>query len=408
MALQTFASGYAVMIILMCKGCLSQQPGCGKAALNTRIIGGQDASPGSWPWQVALKWSGFAYCGGSLITNQWVLTAAHCITSYCLNFTSAHLGLNNLSSSNPKEEIRTLEHFICHPEYNKNTLENDLCLLKLSSPVNFTSYIQPVCLASVNSTFHDGVTTWVTGFGKTDSGFLANILQEVDVPIVGHKKCSCYNLNFYKITDNMICAGLKAGGKDSCQENPLPLMLTIIYFGEEHYALPRGDSVKVEQNRRGKCGKRGKGQCRGDSGGPLVIKSGFSWIQAGIVSFGKGCALPMQPGVYTRVSKYQTWIKDTVTGMKPGFVTFTSPGVNSDLQFICPTISPSTARTTNSTTKPAINPIIPPTIKNVPVSLINTDKSVFASGKTLNDFTPLVCVFALALFLHGFVGSGGI
>nr|XP_015801842.2 chymotrypsin-like protease CTRL-1 [Nothobranchius furzeri] len=363
MALQTFASGYAVMIILMCKGCLSQQPGCGKAALNTRIIGGQDASPGSWPWQVALKWSGFAYCGGSLITNQWVLTAAHCITSYCLNFTSAHLGLNNLSSSNPKEEIRTLEHFICHPEYNKNTLENDLCLLKLSSPVNFTSYIQPVCLASVNSTFHDGVTTWVTGFGKTDSGFLANILQEVDVPIVGHKKCSCYNLNFYKITDNMICAGLKAGGKDSCQ---------------------------------------------GDSGGPLVIKSGFSWIQAGIVSFGKGCALPMQPGVYTRVSKYQTWIKDTVTGMKPGFVTFTSPGVNSDLQFICPTISPSTARTTNSTTKPAINPIIPPTIKNVPVSLINTDKSVFASGKTLNDFTPLVCLFALALFLHGFVGSGGI
>uniref|UniRef100_A0A3B4FIP6 Plasma kallikrein-like n=1 Tax=Pundamilia nyererei TaxID=303518 RepID=A0A3B4FIP6_9CICH len=249
-----------------------------------RIIGGQDAPPGSWPWQAALSIFGSFSCGGSLITDQWVLTAAHSCIS--LGAVSVHLGRHSQSGLNPNEVTQTLENIVCHPKYNPLTIENDICLLKLSAPVNFTDYIQPICLASENSTFYSGTSSWVTGDGS-----LSNILQEVNVPIVGSNECKCYYQDFSEITENMICAGLKAGGKDSCQ---------------------------------------------GDSGGPLMTKKESVWVQSGVVSFGYGCAEPMRPGIYTRVSQYQKWISDTITGKSPGFVTFTSPGTDSDLDFTCP------------------------------------------------------------------------
>uniref|UniRef100_A0A3Q2CEM9 Peptidase S1 domain-containing protein n=1 Tax=Cyprinodon variegatus TaxID=28743 RepID=A0A3Q2CEM9_CYPVA len=197
----------------------------------SRIIGGQDAQPGAWPWQVYFT-TNDSSCGGSLINDQWVLTAAHCI------------------NSNKNNTVK--EKSICQKWW-YFTSENDICLLKLSAPINFTNYIQPVCLASENSTFHDGVTSLVTGFGVTDSGHTST-LQEVEVPIVGNNRCT------YLDTNNYLCAGLQQGGKDSCQ---------------------------------------------GDSGGPLVVQNQNSsiWVQAGVVSFGEGCAKPMKPGIYTRVSK---------------------------------------------------------------------------------------------------------
>uniref|UniRef100_A0A8C9XUD5 trypsin n=1 Tax=Sander lucioperca TaxID=283035 RepID=A0A8C9XUD5_SANLU len=98
-------------------------------------------------------------------------------------------------------------------------------------------------------------------------------LMEVNVPIVGNRECNC-DYGVGSITNNMICAGLRAGGKDSCQ---------------------------------------------GDSGGPLVSKQGSRWILGGIVSFGNGCAQPNFPGVYTRVSQYQSWINNQITSSQPGF-----------------------------------------------------------------------------------------
>uniref|UniRef100_A0A3Q4HZF1 Peptidase S1 domain-containing protein n=1 Tax=Neolamprologus brichardi TaxID=32507 RepID=A0A3Q4HZF1_NEOBR len=112
---------------------------------------------------------------------------------------------------NPNAVTVTLESIICHPDYNAATYENDMCLLQLSTPVNFTDYIQPVCLASAGSTFNSGTSSWVTGRGLTPE-----ILQEVNVPIVGNNQCRC-ELQKFVITDNMICAGLQNGGKDSCQ-----------------------------------------------------------------------------------------------------------------------------------------------------------------------------------------------
>uniref|UniRef100_A0A3Q0S050 Peptidase S1 domain-containing protein n=1 Tax=Amphilophus citrinellus TaxID=61819 RepID=A0A3Q0S050_AMPCI len=254
---------------------------CGRSVKNVRIVGGQDATPGSWPWQVALFTFGSSSCGGSLITNQWVLTAAHCSSFLDLLFTKVHLGHHNQLGLNPNAVTQTIEKIVCHPAHNPFTSENDICLLKLSAPVNFTDYIQPICLASGNSTFYNGTSSWVTGFGDTtDGGSPSNVLQEVNVPIVGNRECKCYYKDVTDVKENMICAGLKAGGKDSCQ---------------------------------------------GDSGGPLMIKKDSIWIQSGVVSFGDGCALPMRPGVYTRVSCYQKWISNTITGTPPGFVAFASP-----------------------------------------------------------------------------------
>ncbi|XP_069015081.1 serine protease 27-like [Embiotoca jacksoni] len=295
MALQQFACGFTVMILLLCKACHSQEPDCGRVVINSRIVGGQDAAPGSWPWQAILFRNGTFRCGGSLITNQWVLTAAHCLTRDDLKNSKIFLGRYNQTGGNPNEVSRTLEDIICHPKYNTHNFNNDICLLKLSAPVNFTDYIRPICLASENSAFHNGTSSWVTGFGRTGDGNLPNILQEVNVPIVGNNKCNCSYEDIAGITENMICAGLENGGKDSCN---------------------------------------------GDGGGPLMSKDGGRWVQSGIVSFGVGCALPRRPGVYARVSQYQEWILENINGTAPGIVDFISRGNDSDTDFTCPTTRP--------------------------------------------------------------------
>ncbi|XP_030592371.1 transmembrane protease serine 9-like isoform X1 [Archocentrus centrarchus] len=297
----------AAVLMLLTQESESQLNVCGQASLNTRIVGGQDATPGSWPWQVSLQTSGRHFCGGSLINNQWVLCAAHCFQSYTASDVTVYLGLQSLQGSNTNKVSRSVSQVIIHPNYNSDTDDNDISLLKLSSSVTFTNYIRPVCLAASNSTFYSGSNTWVTGWGTIASGvslpFPQN-LMEVEVPIVGNRKCNC-NYGVGKITDNMVCAGLSAGGKDSCQ---------------------------------------------GDSGGPMVIKQNGLWIQAGIVSFGRGCALPNFPGVYARVSRYETWINGLITSNQPGFITFTSSGTDSDLSVSCTGLPPVTTTIPPTTT----------------------------------------------------------
>uniref|UniRef100_A0A3Q1J8V5 Peptidase S1 domain-containing protein n=1 Tax=Anabas testudineus TaxID=64144 RepID=A0A3Q1J8V5_ANATE len=256
---------------------------CGQPPLNNKIVGGQVASAGSWPWQVSLQISRRHFCGGSLINDQWVLTAAHCTTCSV----TVYLGLQSREGYNPNQQFRRVSLIINHPRYISITQVNDIALLKLSSPVTFTNFVLPVCLAASDSTFYSGTDSWVTGWGATASGAntISQDLREVKVPVVGNRQCNC-DYGVGTITNNMMCAGLSSGGKDSCQ---------------------------------------------GDSGGPMVSKQGSRWIQSGIVSFGEGCALPNFPGVYTRVSQYQSWINSTITSNQPGFITFTSTGNDSDL-----------------------------------------------------------------------------
>ncbi|XP_045899472.1 prostasin-like [Micropterus dolomieu] len=283
---------------------------CGQPKLNTKIVGGQVASEGSWPWQASLQDStGFHFCGGSLINNEWVLTAAHCFASTDPKAVTVVLGLQSLQGSNTNKVSQTVSQIIIHPSYKSGTKENDICLLKLSSPVTFNTFILPVCLAAPGSTFYNGTAAWVTGWGDIGSGVSLpspGNLMEVQVPVVGNRQCNC-DYGEGRITDNMMCAGLSAGGKDSCQ---------------------------------------------GDSGGPMVSKQGGHWIQEGVVSFGRGCALPNFPGVYTRVSQYQSWINKQITSNQPGYITFTSNGTDSDLNVTCSDLPLTTTTLTSTTLAP--------------------------------------------------------
>uniref|UniRef100_A0A671LTE9 Trypsin-3-like n=1 Tax=Sinocyclocheilus anshuiensis TaxID=1608454 RepID=A0A671LTE9_9TELE len=244
---------------------------CGKAPLNTKIVGGQAAVQGSWPWQASLHriTSGSHFCGGSLINKDWVLSAAHCFQRY----EELRLIFVSIYSTAAANISRTVTRLITHPSYSTTTQNNDIALLQLSSSVTFTDYIRPVCLAAAGSVFGGGTKSWITGWDTQ----IPNILQEVQIPIVNNSVCNKAYGGI--ITSNMLCAGLDEGGKDSCQ---------------------------------------------GDSGGPMANKNNSQWIQSGIVSFGRDCGIPKFPGVYTRVSQYQSWISSPISSDLPGFVSFTS------------------------------------------------------------------------------------
>uniref|UniRef100_A0A668UIB1 Peptidase S1 domain-containing protein n=1 Tax=Oreochromis aureus TaxID=47969 RepID=A0A668UIB1_OREAU len=275
--MELFSCG-VLLLALTLTGSNAQLDVCGQAPLNTRIVGGQDAPAGAWPWQVSLQTSGSHFCGGSLINNEWILTAAHCFGSITSpSKLTVYLGYETLQGTNTNGVSRSVSQIITHPNYNSNTENNDIALLQLSSTVEFTNYIRPVCLAEAGSDFPAGTTTWVTGWGNIRDGVSLSFpgtLQEVSVPVVSNTNC---NNAYGIITSNMICAGVTQGGKDSCQ---------------------------------------------GDSGGPLVAKNSSVWVQAGVVSFGKGCAQPNFPGVYTRVSQYQSWISSHITTNQPGYINF--------------------------------------------------------------------------------------
>ncbi|XP_024281177.1 transmembrane protease serine 9 [Oncorhynchus tshawytscha] len=270
---------------------------CGTTSFNNKIVGGEDAPAGSWPWQASVHQFGGHVCGGSLINKEWVMSAAHCFSGSSPNDWNIILGRQNQEGSNPNEVSRTVAQIVLHPVYDSDTNDNDIALLRLTSPVNFTNYIRPVCLAASDSFYHNGTDSWVTGWGKINEGkFLPSpqALQEVEVPVLGNRQCNCLN-RVGSVTDNMLCAGVLTGGKDSCQ---------------------------------------------GDSGGPMVAKQNSVWIQSGVVSWGFGCARPNLPGVYTRVSRYQPWIDSKITTDKPGFVQFTSSGVDTDSSYTCPGLPP--------------------------------------------------------------------
>nr|XP_061807657.1 chymotrypsin-like protease CTRL-1 [Nerophis lumbriciformis] len=286
-------------ILLTSKDGVKAQVGCGEAPLNSRIVGGDDAAEGTWPWQVSMHYNGFHICGATVINEEWILTAAHCILSTNLEPWRLYFGKQNQSDTSPNEVNRTVARIIVHPDYNNSTFNNDITVMKLSSPLNYTEYIRPICMASKDSKFNNGTMCWGSGWGRLGAdqpnvGF--ERLQEVKIPIIGNNQCGC-SYSFVEnigVNSNMICAG-----------------------------------------------QEGKGICQGDSGGPLQCKQGSVWVQAGLASFGVPCATKDFPEVFARVSFFQDWITAQVEGADISFVEFTSTGGDQDDNFECPFIEDS-------------------------------------------------------------------
>uniref|UniRef100_A0A8C1BSJ5 trypsin n=1 Tax=Cyprinus carpio carpio TaxID=630221 RepID=A0A8C1BSJ5_CYPCA len=202
-----------------------------------KIVGGYECTPHSQPWQVSLN-SGYHFCGGSLVSEYWVVSAAHCYKSRV----EVRLGEHNIVVNEGREQFISSEKVIRHPKYDSWTIDNDVMLIKLSKPATLNQYVQPVALPSGCAAA--GTMCRVTGWGNTMSSTAdSNKLQCVEVPIVSDRDCN----NSYPgmITDTMFCAGYLEGGKDSCLwcswcslELPLLWMMTRLLVDMSAHPIP--------------------------------------------------------------------------------------------------------------------------------------------------------------------------
>jgi len=227
-----------------------------------RIVGGVDADIKEHPWQVAIDIDG-VLCGGSIIAQNWVLTAAHCFgRTKEPGRVRAKAGANNRKIGGVWAAI---DRVIVHENYNADTHEHDLALVRLKArPAGLV-----IPLARPEQQLKVCQELEVTGWGRTtEGGTESQLLQKATVPYVETATCNEPNAYNGAVRSGMICAGLREGGVDSCQ---------------------------------------------GDSGGPLVLRGDDGAVLIGVVSWGDGCARKLKYGVYTRVMPYRDWITKVIT-----------------------------------------------------------------------------------------------
>ncbi|KFV42608.1 Transmembrane protease serine 12, partial [Gavia stellata] len=238
------------------------------------VVGGRDAQSGAWPWAVSLqiRHAGvqFAHvCGGVLVNEKSVLTAGHCVTGRKDPYSwRAVLGVHNLRKHGEHAAKRTIRSIAVHPEFQRETFENDIALFELNSAVRYSDYIQPICLppAHLHPHLDNATECFISGWGRTaEKGKTSAVLKEARVEIIPSSVCNSSDAYGGLVNHNMICAGSRSGGIDTCQ---------------------------------------------GDSGGPLACHHPGTdkYYLIGITSFGVGCGRPKFPGLYVRLSQYRGWI----------------------------------------------------------------------------------------------------
>ncbi|XP_051493279.1 chymotrypsin-like elastase family member 2A [Apus apus] len=251
--------------------------GCGVPAIPpsvSRVVGGENARPYSWPWQASLqylsngKWH--HTCGGTLIATNWVMTAAHCISSS--RQYQVYLGKYNLAAVEKGSVALPPEKIIVHEKWDPQDVANgyDIALIKLPEHVSLSDHIQLACLPPAQSILPSNTACYVTGWGRLQTdGPLPDDLQQGLLLVVDYATCSQPSWWGSIVKPTMVCAG--------------------------------GDGIISS--------------CNGDSGGPLNCQgAGGRWEVHGIVSFGSslGCNYYHKPSVFTRVSAYDGWIQQVM------------------------------------------------------------------------------------------------
>ncbi|XP_076458293.1 serine protease 33-like isoform X2 [Babylonia areolata] len=247
--------------------------GCGASMVRvTRIVGGDSAPSGSWPWMVSLRHlTGEGvfrhHCGASLISALWLLTAAHCFhgSNDSLQW-RARLGRTETPSAELDRQDLEVAHVETHPHFNVSGHGNDIALVRLARPLS-SLRVEPICLPRPGQdVVGDGTGCYVTGWGDTRGTGDGAWLQQVELPVIDRWQCGqWYNET---ITSDAFCAGFTSGGKDAC---------------------------------------------KGDSGGPYACPREGVWVQGGLVSWGKDCGAIHLPGVYTSIQYHLPWIYDVTS-----------------------------------------------------------------------------------------------
>ncbi|XP_070823041.1 complement C1r-A subcomponent-like [Chaetodon trifascialis] len=260
-------------------------PVCGKPtkliSAYQRIIGGREAPDDTIPWQVLLSVDG-QRAGGMVIADRWIMTAANVLTyngnPVLKEDVRIYMGQTDIKTLQNSPLFAASVHV--HPGYNNPDFldfDSNIALIKLQEPITFNSSIMPICLPAEGATYVTGMMGLVSGFGLTDFGrrrLLTNKLKYVQLPVVDQETCTDSITVARRtkdrapsLTNNMFCAGVPEGGKDSC---------------------------------------------RGDSGGPFILRDDGRFWAAGIVSWGIDCGRQGTYGVYTKVSNYLDWINQTM------------------------------------------------------------------------------------------------
>jgi len=267
-------------LVLVSAGDLPSIPHSGKVG-NGKIIGGEVAKDGEFPWQVSIRYSGSLgithFCGGSIIDKDWILTTAWCCeNSNELPFiTHVVAGGIELLTFEEEEQTRNVNQIIIHPDYNymNDPVKNDICLIHLTESLVWTDWVQPLELPEQGQEVDAGTLCTLTGWGSTNDEvhYPVNKLHKVDVPVISSVECNAsYAGEVTTIDDRIICAGLLEGDDQ-------------------------------------------KGACDGDIGSPLICGTDGSKQSIGIMSYRvAGCADVGFPDIYTSTSFYVDWIMETM------------------------------------------------------------------------------------------------